>query len=85
MYADVSVTYIPGHNPDLVVRDNGKEERINLVRYKTTDDLHSLFEQKGFRRKMTVDCEHRVVAGECDTNPDHMNERCANACDKGEL
>ena len=51
-YQEVSVTWIPGHNPELhILSDEGElVEKVNLKDY-TTDGLHELMEEKGFVKK----------------------------------
>lgn len=50
-YSDISINYIPGHKPDLVLFDaeDVEVERIPLSGY-TTDGLHELMVSKGFAR-----------------------------------
>lgn len=49
-YEDVEVEYIRGHNPDLVIFEDGVEvERIDLAPM-TTDEIHALMKDKGFTR-----------------------------------
>ena len=53
---ECGVKYIPGHNPDLVL-DGGSgadPERVDLTQYKSQEELHGLFQQKGIRRKVAV-------------------------------
>ena len=45
-YPDVTVKYIAGHNPDLVIDG---AERVDLTKHKTTAQLHALFAARGFR------------------------------------
>ena len=50
-YPDCSVKYIPGHNPDLVLRPTtGEMSRIDLTQYKSVDALHDLFATHGISR-----------------------------------
>ena len=53
-YQDVSVTWIPGHTPELhILNDEGElTEKVVLKDY-TTDGLHSLMEEKGFKKKVS--------------------------------
>lgn len=47
---DCNVKFIPGHNPDLVLRDpdTGQEfERVDLTKYKSEPEIKSLFDNKG--------------------------------------
>ena len=52
-YAELTVDYIKGHNPDLVIFDDAlvEIERIDLSLMKT-DEIHDLMKAKGFTRKM---------------------------------
>ena len=45
-YPDVTVKYISGHNPDLVIDG---ADRIDLTRHDTVSQLHALFAARGFR------------------------------------
>ena len=51
-YPQISVKFIGGHNPDLVIYDDNKEEieRIDLTKYDKdgTEALHALVKNKGF-------------------------------------
>lgn len=51
-YSGLKVNFIPHHNPDLVFfNEHGEEkERLDLGRY-TTDEIHKLMQDKGFKRK----------------------------------
>ena len=42
----MTVKYIPGHNPDLVIDG---AERVDLTKHQTTSQLHALFAARGFR------------------------------------
>ena len=45
------VKYIPGHNPDLVLKSEGTEtERVDLTKYKSQEELHGLFAARGIPR-----------------------------------
>ena len=45
------VLYIPGHNPDLVLRTGGEETaRVDLTQYKSQEELHGLFASQGIPR-----------------------------------
>ena len=51
---DLRVMYIPGHNPDLVLKDlvTGQvTERIDLTTFKTSEALHELMADKGILKK----------------------------------
>ncbi|KAJ1446693.1 Sep15/SelM redox domain-containing protein [Pelagophyceae sp. CCMP2097] len=50
-YRELTVDYIQGHNPDLVILgDDGAElERVDLSAM-TTDEIHDLMKAKGFTR-----------------------------------
>ena len=54
-YEDVSITWIPGHTPELhILNDEGElTEKVVLKDY-TTDGLHDLMEEKGFKKKASV-------------------------------
>lgn len=83
-YADVTVTFVRGQNPDLVLLEHGREtQRIDLTTYKTSEELHALFASKGFRRKgggAQDDCFAWRDRGECLRNPTFMQRTCAHAC-----
>ena len=50
-YDKLTVKYISGHNPDLVIfADDGTEtERINMTPFSTAE-LHELVREKGFQK-----------------------------------
>jgi hypothetical protein len=54
-YEGVKVTWISGHTPELYIMDDEGEvtEVIKLSDY-STDALHALLEEKGFKRKDAV-------------------------------
>lgn len=91
MYPEVTVKFINGHNPDLII--NG-EERIDLTKYKSREELHALFQSKGFTciaakfqfpRDKNEHCKEWATLGECKKNALYMNEYCAHSCNKSEL
>jgi len=51
-YEGVTVSWISGHTPELTLLDDNGEvvETIKLAPY-TTDGLHELLEEKGFKSK----------------------------------
>ena len=49
---ECNVKYIPGHNPDLVLRSGSEETaRVDLTKYKTQEALHELFTTRGIARR----------------------------------
>jgi hypothetical protein len=82
-YPEVTVKYVSGHNPDLIVDDN---EPIDLTQFTSTDALHALFQQKGFRRgnhhENALHCDDWAQMGECEKNPRFMKRKCAHSCNK---
>lgn len=51
-YAGLKLNFIPGHNPDLVFfNEHGEEiDRTDMSGY-STEQLHKLMQDKGFKRK----------------------------------
>ena len=51
-YENVKITFIRGHNPDFIIRDEKGNvvEKIDMSNY-STEGLHKLFQEKGFLRK----------------------------------
>jgi hypothetical protein len=58
-YRDLTVTFIPGHKPELVLFDAAdlEIERIELAPYDNIDDLHDLVKSKGFVKTELVKTE----------------------------
>jgi Sep15/SelM redox domain len=54
-YTDLSVKFIAGHNPDLVILDEKETEleRIDLTKY-DLNGLHALMKAKGFQQKNNI-------------------------------
>ena len=49
------INYIPGHNPDLVLRTGGEETaRVDLTQYKTQEELHGLLASQGIPRSVAM-------------------------------
>jgi hypothetical protein len=90
LYPEVTVKFIPGHNPDLVV--NG-ETRIDLTKYNSKEELHVLFQSLGFTiisekfrsRDKNKNCPLWKKEGQCQTNSMYMNEYCAVSCSSTKL
>lgn len=87
IYDNLTVHYINGHNPDLVILDTDGNliERVDLIAYKTFDDLHALLKKKGFTsndllRNSHTDCHDWAEKGECELNEAFMQQTCAKAC-----
>ena len=59
-YEGLSITWIPGHTPELTVMNDEGEvlDTVKLAPY-TTDGLHELLESKGFMRKVVEGQELR--------------------------
>ena len=52
MYRNVEIEYIHGRPPTLTIYEDDVEiEKVTLTDYKTRDDLHNLFLEKGFVKK----------------------------------
>ena len=89
-YANVTVKYVPGHNPDLVTySDAGRVlQRVDLKGYRTKE-LHLLLAEQGFKRKASAAvlrrCTGWVRAGLCKSHAAFMHKKCAGACSKHEL
>lgn len=91
----MTVRYIAGHNPDLVIDG---VERVDLTRHKTAAQLHEFFASRGFRTAAHVAAAHSKKAaaprplpcdefasrGLCASNA-WIREHCAEACSKQEL
>jgi len=89
VYNKLTVRYISGHNPDLFILDTNGDaiEQIDLIQYKTLDELHALMKSKGFTtttslRNSHEDCYSWAERGECEINPAFMQQTCAKACDR---
>lgn len=88
IYKHMQIEYIPGHNPDLVVK-KPNPIRIDLTQYKTEEDLHELMILKGF---IIGDADHRKNRCEiwtkndfCNKYSTYMHTYCKDACNKVEL
>lgn len=85
LFDNISVKYIAGHNPDLVI--DGKK-RIDLKSYSTRDKIENLLKSEGFVKKdfscinSNTDCIHWARLGECEKNPKFMHQNCAFSCGK---
>jgi hypothetical protein len=89
MYPEVSVKWISGHNPDLII---DKHQVIDLTKYKTQNDIHSLFISKGFKRGKGIkgidkyeSCTYWSSIGQCEKNKEYMLQNCEFSCNKIEL
>lgn len=89
LYRDVTLKYIHGKHPELVI-DN--QERIDLTKYKSQNELHGLFQSKGFKKGNTSpdpdndsNCSEWAQNGECNKNPEFMKINCKYSCLKIEL
>ena len=89
LYSDVTLKYINGKHPELVI-DN--QDRVDLTKYKSQDDLHNLFQSKGFKKEKTSpnpdndsNCSEWAQNGECEKNPTFMKINCKYSCLKIEL
>jgi hypothetical protein len=88
VYKHLEINYVPGHNPDLVVKIPTLE-RIDLTKYKLDEDLHELMLQKGFvigdadQRKKR--CNIWKNNSFCKKYPNYMHTYCEVACHKVEL
>ena len=62
-YHDLDINFIKGHNPDLVIfGDDGEEvERIRLNEF-TTDEIHSLVQEKGFTKMTEAQKDAKISA-----------------------
>ena len=85
LYPEVTVKFIPGHNPDLVVDGT---RRIDLTQYNSKEELHVLFQSLGFTvlserfrsRDKNRHCPKWKQEGQCETNALYMNEYCSYSC-----
>jgi len=51
-YEGLKVNFIPGHSPELVCWRNEVEvERVDLTQGQTTEQLHTLVQDRGFQKK----------------------------------
>lgn len=94
LYEGLSVKFIAGHNPDLVIFDeNGSEtKRIDLTKYDNTDTIHNLLKDEGFISKNSEnsknnensddnpECVEWAQRGECEKNPKYMMKTCRHSC-----
>ena len=65
-YDDLTINYIKGHNPDLVIFDDesGEEtERIHLNEL-STEEIHTLVQNKGISRRLAETCENPDGCGD---------------------
>ena len=87
-YANVSVKYIHGHNPDLVLYEDGQEkERVDLKAYDSADKLTELLHVKGlttFSSSACIDatpqCPLWATRGFCASNSRYMHVKCRKSC-----
>lgn len=91
LYPEIRVQWIHGHNPDLLI--NG-EERIDLTKYKSKEELHTYLQSRGFTnvsprfqfpRDKNENCRDWAQKGDCASNSMYMNEYCSYSCNKSEL
>tara|TARA_Y100000741_G_scaffold234782_1_gene179489 strand:- start:856 stop:1125 length:270 start_codon:yes stop_codon:yes gene_type:complete len=89
MYPEITVQWISGHNPDLII---DKQQVADLTKYKTQNELHNLFISKGFTRGGRVygadkndSCTYWASVGECKKNKAYMMKNCEFSCNKIEL
>lgn len=84
----MTVEYIAGHNPDLVLFDaNGSVvDRIDLKGLDAVQ-LRALLVRHGLQEKRTdpcrdatTECGPWAASGECDRNPAYMHTDCAYSC-----
>lgn len=85
LYPQISVKWINGHNPDLVI-DN---QRIDLTQYKSKEEIHLMLQSRGFvnisprfqyPRDKNENCKKWAEQKECMTNSMYMNEYCPFSC-----
>lgn len=64
----MSINYIKGHNPDLVVFDDETGEETERIRLNelSTEEIHSLVQSKGISRRLeeTETCENPEGCGD---------------------
>lgn len=64
-YENLSVNYIKGHNPDLVVFDDeGNEIERHPLNAMKTDEIHEFVQSKGFTRMTEDQLKARKEAAE---------------------
>ena len=84
MYPEVSLKYIQGRKPELIIND----ERMDLTLYNSHTKLHELLKEKGFKQVDVLtpdkvrDCSVWAQEGECERNPTFMKLNCINSCTK---
>ena len=85
-YQDLEIRIVKGHNPDLVVTSKG-DERIDLTKFGTHEELHTLLSTHGFVKRSDTSVRNKHAKcyawrnmGECVGNPTFMRENCALAC-----
>lgn len=90
-YPEISIRWINGKNPDLIINEN---ERIDLTLYKSREEIHTLLQSKGFTnispnfqfpRDKNENCKKWANEGQCISNHVYMNEYCSYSCNKSEL
>mgnify|MGYP001277342734 CR=1 FL=1 len=94
LYPEIQVKWIPGHHPDLLIRDKGKTEKVDLTDFKSRDEVHTYLQSRGFTntspkyrfpRDKNEKCEEWAARGDCMSNSLYMHEYCPLSCNKSEL
>ena len=91
LYPQITVKWIDGKIPTLIINDN---DMLDLTKYKSKEELHTLFQSKGFvnvspkfsyYRDKNENCKEWAKEGQCQTNSLYMHDYCAMSCNKSEL
>ena len=81
------ISFVPGHNPDLIVTHPMK--RIDLTKFNNIDDLHELMVNFGFivsdKEKKKEMCTNWRIQKLCIKYKDYMRNECNNTCPHVEL
>jgi len=76
MYRNVDIEYIHGRTATLTIFEDGVEvEQIILSDYKTRDDMHALFQEKGFVRKSSEEIAEVVERKRLDEEAESAQAR----------
>ena len=82
------MTFISGHNPDLVIYDrNAETKRIDLKSYDTVEKIEELFKTHHIYKKESTcsdshrDCKYWASVNECQKNSAYMKKHCPYSCE----
>ena len=88
IYENLSVKYISGHNPDLVIYDdNIQVERIDLKK-KDVATIKEMLREKGIYERSNAcmdthpDCKYWADHGQCTENSVFMHANCKSSCNQ---